>query len=72
MAAPKRFYLRKHFFAGLLAQNLAQQHAQRTHVAPQRSFFQLARLRFEFRQPLCPVFGVPEWCHLVLIMHDRA
>ena len=49
---PQRFYVRVKVFAGLLAQNIAQQHAQRAHIAAQRSFFQLAGLRLELGQPL--------------------
>ena len=67
---PQRFHVREEVLAGLLAQHLAQQHAQRAHVAAQRSFFQLAGLRLELRQPLRPAFGIPQKRHRVLIMHD--
>ena len=59
-ALPQRFHVDKQLFAGLLAQHLAEQHPQRTHIAPQRSFFQVAGLRFQLRQPLRPTLGIPQ------------
>ncbi len=53
-ALPQRFHVGKQVLAGLLAQHLAQQHAERTHIAPQRSLFQFARLRLQLRQALRP------------------
>ena len=70
-ALPQRFNLRKKLLAGLLAQHLAQQRAQRTHVAAQRRFFQVAGLRFKLGQPLRPALGIPQKSHRILIMHDR-
>ncbi len=69
-ALAQRFDVSKQVFAGLLAQHFAEQHAQRTHIAAERSFFQVAGLGFEFGQPLCPAFGIPQERHRVLIMHD--
>ena len=57
---PQRLHMRKQLFAGLLAQHLAQQRAQRTHIAPQRRFFQVAGLRLQLRQPLRPTLGIPQ------------
>ena len=71
-ALAQRFNVREEVFAGLLAQHFAQQHAQRAHVAAQRSFFQVAGSRFQFGQPLRPALGVPQKGHRVLIMHDAA
>ena len=69
-ALPQRFHLREQLFAGLLAQHLAQQRAQRAHIAPQRRLFQVAGLRLQLRQPLRPAFGIPQKSHRLLIMHD--
>ncbi len=52
-------YLLKQFVAALLAQHIAQQRAQRTHIAPQRSLFQLRLMRFKLGQPLSPVRRLP-------------
>jgi hypothetical protein len=49
--------------AGLLAQDLAEQDAERTDVAAQRRFLELARGRLEFRQTLRPVGRRPERGH---------
>ena len=46
--------------AGLLAQDLAEQHAERADVAAQRSFLELAGGRLQFGQALRPVGGRPE------------
>jgi len=46
--------------AGLLAQDLAQQHAERAHVAAQRSFLQLAGGRLKLGQSLLPVGWGPK------------
>ena len=67
---PQSLDVRKELFARLLAQHLAQQRAQRTHIAPQRSLLQLAGLRFKLRQPLRPALGIPQKRHRILIMHD--
>ena len=67
----QRFDVFEEVFARLLAQHFAQQRAQRAHIAAQRSFFQLARARFEFGQPLRPAFGVPQEGHRLLIMPDE-
>ena len=69
-ALPQRFDLRKELVAGLLAQHLAQQHAERAHVAAQRRLFQVAGLRFKLGQPLRPALGIPQKSHRLLIMHD--
>ena len=58
-ALPQRLHIGKQFFAGLLAQHLAQQHAQRANIAPERRLFQVAGLRLELRKPLLPVFRIP-------------
>ena len=68
---PQRLHFAKQLFARLLAQHLAQQHAQRTHIAPQRRLFQVAGLRLQLRQPLRPAFRIPQKSHRLLIMHDR-
>jgi hypothetical protein len=60
----------KQLVAGLLAQHLAQQHAQRAHIAAQGRFFQVAGLRFQLRQPLRPALGIPQKGHRLLIMHE--
>jgi hypothetical protein len=57
---PQRFHMRKKVVAGLLPQYHAQQRSQRTHIAPQRRFFQLAGPRFQLRQPLTPTPGIPQ------------
>ena len=67
----KRLHFGKEFVSGLLAQNLAQQHAERAHIAPQGRFFQVTGLRFQFCQPLRPALGIPQKGHRLLIMHDR-
>ncbi len=46
--------------AGLLAENFAEQHAERTDVAAQRSFLELAGGRLKFGQALRPVGRRPE------------
>ena len=66
----QRFNVLKQVVAGLLAQHFAQQHAQRTHVAAQGCFFQVAGLSFKFGQPLRPAFRVPQKSHRNSIMHD--
>ena len=68
---PQRLHLRKQLLPRLLAQYLAQQHTQRTHIAPERSLFQLANLRLKLRQPLRPTLEVPQKSHNLLIMHER-
>ncbi len=70
-ALAQRFDLRKHLVAGLLAQHLAEQRAQRAHVAAQRRLFQVAGLRFQFGQPLRPALGIPQKSHRILIMHEE-
>ena len=70
-ALAQGFHVREEIFAGLLAQHLAEKHAQRAHVAAQRSFFQLAGLGFKLGQPLRPAFGIPQEGHLLSIMPDR-
>ena len=62
---PQRLHVGKQLFAGLLAQHLAQQRAQRAHVAPQRSLFQLAALRLQFLEPLRPALRIPQKTHRV-------
>ena len=59
-ALAKRFHVRIEVLAGLFAQYLAQQHAQRAHVATQRSFLCLAGGGFQFSQTLRPVDRRPE------------
>jgi hypothetical protein len=63
-ALAQSFNVREEVFAGLLAQHFTEQHAERAHVAPQWSFFQVAGLGFEFGQSLRPAFGIPEERHL--------
>ena len=70
-ALPQRLHFCKKLLAGLLAQHLAQQHAQRPHIAPQRRLLQVAGLRFQLSQPLRPALGIPQKGHRLLIMHDR-
>jgi len=69
-ALAQRFNVGKQVVAGLLAQHVAKQHAERAHVAAQRSFLQVAGLGFQFRQPLRPALGIPQKGHLISIMHD--
>ena len=52
--------------AGLFAQHFAQEHAERTHVAAQGSFLQVAGLRFKLGQPLRPAFRIPKKGHRCL------
>ena len=47
-ALAELLHLGKQFVAGLLAQDFAEQHTQRTHITAQGSFFQLARLSLQF------------------------
>ena len=56
---PKRFHFAKQRFASLLAQHLAQQHAERANIAPEGRLFQVAGLRLQLRQALLPVFRIP-------------
>ena len=69
-ALAQRFHVGKQVVAGLLAQHLAQQRAERAHIAAQRSFFQVAGLRFQLGQPLRPALGIPQKSHRISIMHD--
>ena len=59
-ALPQRLHMREEIHARLFAQHLAQQHAQRTNIAPQRSLLQLPRLRLQLRQPQRPTLGIPQ------------
>ena len=61
----KLFDLLKEFNTSLLAQNLAEQHAEGTDVAAKGGFLQVSRALFEFRKALGPAFGLPERWHLV-------
>jgi hypothetical protein len=54
--------------AGLLAEDIAKEHAERTDVATKRSFFELAGGGLEFGEALGPVGWGPERRHEV-IMH---
>ena len=56
-ALAQRFNLREKLLAGLLAQHVAQQRAQRAHVPPQGSLFQFTGLSFELGKPLCQLSG---------------
>src|SRR6185437_3817437 len=49
--------------AGLLAEDFAEQHAERADVAAQRSFLELAGDGFEFRETLRPVCRGPKGRH---------
>ena len=69
-ALAQRFNVGKQFFAGLLAQHFAQQHAERTHIASQGGFLQVAGLRLQLLEPLRPTLGIPQKSHRSLIMHD--
>ncbi len=60
---PQLFHLGKKRLAGLLAQNLAEQHAQRANVAPQGRLFDVARARFEFSQAKRPILRFPKQSH---------
>ncbi len=66
------FDMSKQVVACLLAQYFAKQCAQGAYVATQGSFFQVTGLRFQFGQPLCPVFRVPKKSHRLSIMPDGA
>jgi hypothetical protein len=44
----QRFHMGEEVIAGLLAQDFAKQGAKRTHIAAQRSFFQVTGIGFEF------------------------
>ncbi len=70
-ALAQRFNLGKELVASLLAEHVAEERSKRTHVAAERRFFQVAGLGFQLRQALLPVFGIPQECHRVLIMHER-
>src|SRR5205823_289210 len=56
---------------GLLAQNLAEEHAQGADVAAKRRFLQFTGRGLQLREPLRPVGWSPEGRHS-LIMHRRA
>jgi hypothetical protein len=49
--------------AGLLAQDLAQKHAEGAHIAPQRRFFDVALSRLKFGQAQGPAFRFPKQSH---------
>ena len=49
--------------ARLLAQHLAQQHAERTHIAPQRHLLARGGAVFQLRQPFGPVVCLPQLRH---------
>ena len=57
------FHFGKELFVGLLTQDLAQQHAQGAHIAPQRRFFNVALTRLKFGQTQGPAFRFPEQSH---------
>ena len=60
---PQLFHFAKELLARLLAQDLAQKHAQRTDVAPQRRLFDVARAGFQFSQTKGPVLRFPKQSH---------
>jgi len=70
-ALAQRLHMGKQVFTGLLAQDIAEQCAERTHVAAQRSFLQVAGLRLQLGKPLRPALGVPQKDHRTSIMHER-
>jgi hypothetical protein len=47
-ALAQRLHMGEEIVAGLLAQDLAEQGAERTHIAAQRGFFQVTGIGFEF------------------------
>jgi len=53
------FYALEEGVAGLLAEHFAEQHAQRTHVATERRFFQIAGAGFELGETVRPVGRFP-------------
>jgi hypothetical protein len=57
------FHFGEELIARLLAQNLAEKHAQGTNVAPQRRLFDVARAGFEFSQAKGPILRFPEQSH---------
>src|SRR5271155_1712630 len=59
-ALAQRLNVGEQVVPGLLTQHIAEQRAERTHVAAQRSFFQVAGLGFKFSQSLRPTLGVPQ------------
>ena len=63
-ALAQGFDVREELVAGLLAQHLAEQRAERAHVAAQRRFLEVAGVRLEFGQALRPAFGIPQEGHL--------
>ncbi len=65
--APKLFDGLVERRAGLLAQHFAQQHAERTDVAAQRSFFELAGRGLKFGEALGPVGWRPEGRHPLIM-----
>ena len=60
---PQLFHFGEQRLAGLLAQNLAQQHAEGTNVAPQRRLFDVSGAGFQFSQAKRPVLRFPEQTH---------
>ena len=60
----------KKFFAGLLAEDVAEKGAEGADVTAQRSFFQFSGLGFELGKALLPALGISEKSHRLLIMHD--
>ncbi len=60
---PQLFHFAEQLLARLLAQDLAQKHAQRADVAPQRRLFDVARAGFEFSQAKGPVLRFPKQSH---------
>ena len=58
-ALTEGFNLREEFFAGLFAEYVAEEGAERTNVAAEGSFFELTGLGLQFGQTCGPVVGVP-------------
>ena len=67
---PQLFHLLVERLSGLLAQHLAQQHAERAHIASQRRFLQLTGACFQLSKALRPVFRLPQWRHHAPIMPE--
>ncbi len=70
---PQLFDFLKQRIAGLLAQDLAQQHAERANIAAQRRFFQVSRARLKFGKALGPAIRLPEgWHHYRLCIDAQS
>ena len=56
---PQLLHFFKEHVASLLAQDLAQQHAERANVSAQWRFFQISRARLKFGEAFGPAVGLP-------------